>query len=65
MIPMHSLKSSSANVGAMAVSECARQGEAFARAADYEAASRKVKEIETAFAVAQKALREHISEKQS
>lgn len=64
VIPMHSLKSSSANVGAMAVSALARQGETYARADDFEAASRVVKEIETAFTDAQRALREHISEQQ-
>jgi len=63
--PVHSLKSSSANVGAMAVSVLARDGERLAREGDIEGAARILAQIEAAFANAQRALREHISENQA
>jgi CheY-like chemotaxis protein/HPt (histidine-containing phosphotransfer) domain-containing protein len=63
--PVHSLKSSSANVGAMALSALAKDGERLAREGDMDGAARALADIEAAFASAQHALREHISENQA
>jgi HPt (histidine-containing phosphotransfer) domain-containing protein len=63
--PVHSLKSSSANVGAMALSALAKDGERLAREGDMDGAARALADIEAAFASAQHALREHITENQA
>jgi signal transduction histidine kinase/DNA-binding NarL/FixJ family response regulator/HPt (histidine-containing phosphotransfer) domain-containing protein len=64
VIPLHSLKSSSANVGAMALSRLARDGEKLARDGDVARAMQSLEQVEKGFAAAQRALREHISEQQ-
>lgn len=64
VIPVHSLKSSSANVGAMRVFELARQAEREARAGDLEAATKAFYVAEKAFAEADEALRSHVAEHQ-
>jgi signal transduction histidine kinase/CheY-like chemotaxis protein len=56
VIPVHSLKSSSANVGAMRVSALARTAEKLARAGDLAAVQSAFAEVETAFEQARKAL---------
>ncbi|MCB1802062.1 MAG: response regulator [Gammaproteobacteria bacterium] len=59
--PVHSLKSSSANVGALHLSEKARDMEKLARAGDYSAAKRAFVGVEEAFADAERALQEHVA----
>ena len=61
VIPVHSLKSSSANVGAIPLSELAREAEHGARAGDLAAASEAFQAVETAFKRVEVALREHIA----
>lgn len=61
VIPVHSLKSSSANVGAMPLSELARDAELKARAGDLVAASQAFQAVEAAFKLAESALKEHIA----
>ncbi len=58
--PVHSLKSSSANVGAMHLSELAREAERHARAGDFGAAQRAFDAVHDAFIDAEIALREHV-----
>jgi HPt (histidine-containing phosphotransfer) domain-containing protein len=60
VIPMHSLKSSSANVGAMHLSDLAREAERHARAGDFAAAEAAFNAVDIAFNQADAALREHI-----
>jgi len=61
VMPVHSLKSSSANVGAMYLSELAREAERHARAGDLAAAKTAFGAIETAFGAAELALKRHVS----
>ncbi len=61
VIPYHSLKSSSANVGAMPLSELARDAEHLARSGDLVAASGAFGGVEAAFESARKALLEHMA----
>jgi len=61
VIPLHSLKSSSANVGALHLSNLAREAEKQARAADLAAAEAAFRDVDNAFDRAEAALREHIS----
>jgi signal transduction histidine kinase/CheY-like chemotaxis protein len=60
VIPVHSLKSSSANVGATRLSELARQAERLARTGQLNEAETAFRDVETAFHEAEKALREHV-----
>lgn len=60
VIPVHSLKSSSANVGAIQLSELARQTERLAREGKLGEAEGAFRDVETAFHDADKALREHV-----
>jgi HPt (histidine-containing phosphotransfer) domain-containing protein len=59
--PVHSLKSSSANVGAMNLSELARDAERHARAGDLGAAQQAFTAVEDAYREAETALREHVA----
>lgn len=59
--PVHSLKSSSANVGAMRLSELARETERCAREGELAAAGRSFAAVEKAFGIAEAALREHLA----
>lgn len=59
--PVHSLKSSSANVGAMHLSALAREAEKYARAGDFGAARKAFDAVHLAFADAESALREHVA----
>ncbi|MCB1792720.1 MAG: response regulator, partial [Gammaproteobacteria bacterium] len=61
VIPVHSLKSSSANVGAMHLSGLARDMEKQARAGDISAAKRAFAGVETAFVDAESALQELVA----
>lgn len=61
MIPLHSLKSSSANVGAMHLSDLAREAERHARTGDFAAAEAAFNAVDIAFDQADAALREHIA----
>jgi signal transduction histidine kinase/CheY-like chemotaxis protein/HPt (histidine-containing phosphotransfer) domain-containing protein len=61
VIPLHSLKSSSANVGAMHLSELAREAEKKARLGDFAAAEAAFRAVDLAFAGAETALREHVA----
>jgi signal transduction histidine kinase/CheY-like chemotaxis protein len=65
VIPVHSLKSSSANVGAMAVSALAREGEQLARNGDLSGAIGLLERLDSAFVEADLALREHIASHQA
>jgi len=60
VIPLHSLKSSSANVGALQLSALAREGERLARGEDLAAAVAVFPAIEAAFSSAEAALREQV-----
>jgi CheY-like chemotaxis protein len=57
--PVHSLKSSSANVGAMRLSELARDAERYARAGDFTAAQQAFVAVGDAYREAEAALRAH------
>ena len=59
--PVHSLKSSSANVGAMQLSELAREAERLARGGSLADASAAFRAVEAAYQVAEQALREHVA----
>ena len=61
VLPVHSLKSSSANVGAMRLSELAREAEQLAMAGDLTAAEAAFRAVDAAFAVAESALKEHLA----
>ena len=65
VIPAHSLKSSSANVGAREVSTLARDIERHARAGKLDPARKAFSEIEAAFDLATRALRDHIEAHQA
>ena len=56
--PVHSLRSSSANVGAMQLSELAREAERLARGGSLADASAAFRAVEAAYQVAEQALRE-------
>ncbi|MCB1772112.1 MAG: response regulator [Gammaproteobacteria bacterium] len=60
VIPVHSLKSSSANVGAMQLSSLARKAERLARAGSLGEAEAAFRDVEAAFHDADTALREHV-----
>jgi CheY-like chemotaxis protein len=59
--PVHSLKSSSANVGALRLSELARDAERHARAGELDAARQAFAAVENAYQEAESALREHVA----
>jgi HPt (histidine-containing phosphotransfer) domain-containing protein len=59
--PVHSLKSSSANVGAVHLSALARDVEQHARARDFGAAKLALADLYAAFADAEQALRAHVA----
>ena len=61
VLPVHSLKSSSANVGATQVSELAREVERLARAGNLRDAEIAFRAVDNAFADAQAALNEHVT----
>jgi len=61
VLPVHSLKSSSANVGAMRLSEFARETEQLARAGDLAAATTAFRAVETAFSEAEAALQAQVT----
>ena len=61
VIPLHSLKSSSANVGALQLSQLAREGERHARGEDLVAAVAVFPAIEAAFSAAEAALGEEMA----
>ena len=61
VLPVHSLKSSSANVGAMHLSELAREAERAARAGDLDEAEAAFGAVDLAFSRAEAALREHLA----
>jgi signal transduction histidine kinase/CheY-like chemotaxis protein len=61
VIPVHSLKSSSANVGAMQLSGLARQAEHLAREGKLGEAEAAFRDVEAAFHDAEAALRAHIN----
>lgn len=61
VLPVHSLKSSSANVGAMHLSELAREAERAARAGDLGQAEVAFGAVVLAFSSAEAALREHVA----
>ena len=61
VLPVHSLKSSSANVGAMRLSELAKEAEQLAKAGDLVAAERAFRAVEKAFTEAESALRAHLA----
>ena len=60
VLPVHSLKSSSANVGAMHLSELAREAERLARDGDLAAATAAFHAVQTAFSAAEAALQEQV-----
>ncbi len=62
VLPVHSLKSSSANVGALQLSELAREVERLAKADDLAAAAVAFSAVEAAYAKTEAALREHLKE---
>lgn len=62
VIPVHSLKSSSANVGAMRLSELARGAEKSARSGDLAAAEAAFAALQSAFGEAAEALRQHMTQ---
>ena len=59
--PVHSLKSSSANVGAVHLSALARDVEQHSRARDFGAAQLALADLYAAFADAEQALRAHVA----
>jgi signal transduction histidine kinase/DNA-binding response OmpR family regulator/HPt (histidine-containing phosphotransfer) domain-containing protein len=59
--PVHSLKSSSANVGAMQLSDLAREVERLARGGNLGEAERAFAAVDAAFDVAEAALRRHVA----
>jgi CheY-like chemotaxis protein len=61
VLPVHSLKSSSANVGAMQLSERARETERLARAGKLSEAEAAFTAVDAAFTAAEAALREHVA----
>jgi CheY-like chemotaxis protein len=61
VMPVHSLKSSSANVGAIALSELAREAERLARTGNLSEAENAFRAVDDAFQVAVAALREHVT----
>ena len=61
VLPVHSLKSSSANVGAMHLSELAREAERLARDGNLAAATAAFHAVQTAFSVAEAALQEQVA----
>ena len=61
VLPVHSLKSSSANVGAMNLSELARDVEQLARAGDLAAATAGFAAVESAFSEAEQALQAQVA----
>jgi len=61
VLPVHSLKSSSANVGAMNLSELARDAEQQARAGDLAAATAVFRAVESAFSEAEAALQAQVA----
>jgi CheY-like chemotaxis protein len=61
VLPVHSLKSSSANVGAMRLSELAREAEELAKAGDLVAAEAAFQAVDAAFVMAESALKEHLA----
>jgi signal transduction histidine kinase/DNA-binding response OmpR family regulator len=61
VLPVHSLKSSSANVGAMQLSRLARDAEQLARAGDLAAATAAFRAVEAAFGDAEAALQEQVA----
>ena len=61
VIPVHSLKSSSANVGAVQLSALARETEQLARAGRFGEAEAAFRDVETAYEDAVKALRLHVA----
>jgi HPt (histidine-containing phosphotransfer) domain-containing protein len=65
VLPVHSLKSSSANVGAMAVSALAKEAEQLAREGDADGVAEVYARIEEAFDVARGALRSHVDARRS
>jgi len=60
VLPVHSLKSSSANVGALQLSELARETERLARGGNLAEAEAAFRAVDTAFSIAEAALREHV-----
>jgi HPt (histidine-containing phosphotransfer) domain-containing protein len=62
VIPVHSLKSSSANVGAVQLSALARETEQLARAGKFGEAEAAFRDVETAYDDAVKALRRHVAD---
>ena len=60
VLPIHSLKSSSANVGAMQLSELAREAERLARAGQLRDAEALFRSMDSAFSTAEAALRDHL-----
>ena len=60
VLPVHSLKSSSANVGALQLSELARETERLARGGNLSEAEAAFRAVDTAFSIAEAALREHV-----
>jgi signal transduction histidine kinase/CheY-like chemotaxis protein len=62
VIPVHSLKSSSANVGALQLSALARETEQLARAGKFGEAEAAFRDVETAYDDAVKALRRHVAD---
>jgi signal transduction histidine kinase/DNA-binding response OmpR family regulator len=63
VLPVHSLKSSSANVGAMQLSALAREAEQSARGGDLAAAAATFEAVEAAFAAAVLALEQQLAAK--
>ena len=61
VMPVHSLKSSSANVGAMQLSALAREAEQHARAGDFDAAQRAFAAVQDAFIEAEQALQDLVA----
>jgi signal transduction histidine kinase/CheY-like chemotaxis protein len=61
VLPVHSLKSSSANVGALQLSELARDAERLARGGNLAEAEAAFRAVDAAFGAAEAALREHVA----
>ena len=62
VLPVHSLKSSSANVGAMHLSDLAREAEQAARADNLVEAEIAFRAVDLAFSSAEAALKEHVAQ---
>jgi CheY-like chemotaxis protein len=62
VMPVHSLKSSSANVGALILSEVAREAERLARAGALSEAGIAFRAVDAAFREAEAALKQHVAE---